>query len=269
MLANLKKTIRAAAFFFVLGMMLVSSAHTLALPQRPSPPRLVNDKENLLSPSQRQMLEQKLVQYDNAHSTQIAIVITNNLHGYEISDFAVRLAEHWGVGSAGSENGVMIAVAPAERKVFIAVGYGLEGVIPDITAKRIVDNEILPAFRNGDYYQGLDTATQVLMQLAAGEFAASDYNGAAETVPPGALIFPFLMIVVIVLLLSRKRNAFNSPGKAIPAGTLFWLLTHGSRGSKGSFGSFSSGRGGFSGGGGSFRGFGGGRFGGGGAGGSW
>lgn len=262
------KYISRATVLVLLGILLMTGVGLMALPQPPVPPRLVNDFESVLTSSQLQSLEQKLVEYDNAHTTQIAIIITNDLHGYEISDFSIQLAEKWKVGSAGSENGVLITVAPESRQVFIAVGYGLEGVIPDITARRIVDNEILPAFRNNNYYQGLENATNVIMQLAAGEFAASDYNEQTES-SPFAFLFPFLMIVVVVLLLSRKRNAYASPGKSIPAATLFWLLTHGSRGSKGSFGNFSSGRGGFGGGGGGFGGFGGGRFGGGGAGGSW
>lgn len=270
------KNMNRAVVFIILGVVLFTATDLLALPKRPSPPLLVNDMENLLSAAQRQTLEQKLVQYDNAHSTQIAIVITNNLYGYEISDFSVRLAEQWGVGSSGSENGVLITVAPEMRAVYIAVGYGLEGVIPDITAKRIVENEIIPAFRSESYFMGLDNATTVLMQLAAGEFPASEY-AKQEEAPPGAVFVPFILIILLVIFLSRKRRNYDSPGKSIPFWTLFWLLSHGSRGSKGSFGNFSSGRGsfgpgrgGFGGGSsGGFGGFGGGRFGGGGAGGKW
>lgn len=247
-----------------------------ALPSQPSPPRLVNDFENLLSSAQTDELESKLVNYANTHQTQIAIVITNDLYGLEIADFSTRLGSAWGIGKAGFENGIVITVAPQQRDVYIAVGYGLESVIPDITAKRIVENEILPAFRGDSYYQGLDDATNVLMQLAAGEFPASEY-AQQEDVPSGAVLVPFILIILLVIFLSRKRRNYDSPGKNIPFWTLLWLLSHSSRGSRGSFGNFSSGRGsfgpgrgGFGGGStGGFGGFGGGRFGGGGAGGSW
>ncbi len=249
-----------------------------ALPPKPSPARLVNDFESLLTSSQAAALENKLSEYDRTHQTQIAVVITNNLHGLEIADFSTRLGSEWGIGRAGFENGVVISIVPEKRDVFIAVGYGLEGVIPDITARRIVENEILPAFRQGNYYQGIDNAVNVLMQLASGEFPASEYAARQEEAPAGAILVPFIMVILLVVFFSRRRRHYSSPGKSIPFWTLFWLLSHGSRGSRGSYGNFSSGRGSFGPGrgsfgggrgGSSFGGFGGGRFGGGGAGGSW
>jgi uncharacterized protein len=269
-------TTKTTGLFLVI--LLVVGTTLGALPSRPQPPRLVNDFVSLLTPQEQAALESKLAVYDRTHSTQIAVVITRDLAELEIADYATRLGEAWGVGQAGSENGVVIAVVPGDeqgrRLVHIAVGYGLEGVIPDITAKRIVENEILPRFRDGNYYQGLDDGTHVIMQLASGEFAASDYDAAHEA-PPAAVFIPFVLIILLVFFLSRRRNAYDGVGKNIPFWTLLWLLTHSNRGSKGSFGNFSSGKGSFGGGrsfgggGGSFRGFGGGRFGGGGAGGSW
>ncbi|MBW6496816.1 MAG: TPM domain-containing protein [Bacteroidales bacterium] len=252
-----------------------------AIPPPPDPPSLVTDYAGLLSGGQRMSLEMKLAEYDAVYSTQIAIVTIKDLGGMEPADFADRLGEAWGVGRAGKENGVLILVNPGEGgqkgKVHIAIGYGLEGVIPDITAKRIVDREILPNFREGRFFEGLDQATSVLMQLAAGEFPAEEYNQGEE---PSVLaaFFTVLFIFLIIFLLSRKRNAHYSPGKEIPFWTWLWLMSSASKGSKGSWGDFSSGRGSFgsgSFGGGSFGrgsgfgGFGGGRFGGGGAGGSW
>jgi uncharacterized protein len=168
----MKNIFRYHTFLFILWLLFAGLA-AQALPSRPSPPRLVNDFEKLLTPSEINALENKLADYARSHSTQIVVIITNELYGLEISDFSTRLGSEWGVGTAGSENGVIVTVSPQQKKTFIATGYGLEGVIPDITAKRIVENEILPEFRNGNYYQGLDQATNVLMQLAAGEFAAS------------------------------------------------------------------------------------------------
>jgi uncharacterized protein len=265
--------------YFLISFLLFAFATTTlhALPIRPEPPRLVNDFENLLTPAQASALENKLVNYERTHTTQIAVVITNDLGGLEISDFSFRLGSAWGVGQAGFENGIVITVVPQQRETFIATGYGLEGRIPDITAKQIIDNGMLPHFLNGNYYQGLDQATDQIMQKASEEFAASE-TAAQEEVPPGALLFPFLLVIVMVVLLSRRRRSFHEPGKNIPFWTLFWLLSSGSRGRSGSFGNFSSGRGSFGPrggsfgggmGGGGFGGFGGGRFGGGGAGGRW
>jgi len=268
---------KSATKYILLSLLLsVGLSTAFGLPERPKPERLVNDFENLLTPAQVSALENKLVAYAASHPSQIAVVITSNLYGFEIADFSTRLGTAWGIGTQGQENGVLITVVPAKGKgdVYIAVGYGLEAVIPDITAKRIVENEILPRFRNGEYYNGLDAATGVLMQIASGEFPASEY-APVEPVPPGAFIAPLVIMFILIVLMSRKRRHFSSPGKDIPLWSLFWLLSHGSRGSRGSFGNFSSGRGSFgrsgggSFGGGGFGGFGGGRFGGGGAGGSW
>ena len=249
----------------VLVMFISLSAGLYALPPRPVPPRLVNDFTQLLSHQQRESLESKLVQYADSHSTQITVVITPDLAGLEIADYADRLGEKWGVGQAGAENGIVIVVLPGEdvgkRLVHIAVGYGLEEVIPDITAGHIVENEMLAQFREGNYYAGLDNATNVLMQLAAGEFAAADYDAANKATPAGQLA-PFIMAILFVVIMSRRRRRFATMGRSVPMGSMFWLLTHGNRGRGGSFGNFSSGSGGFGG-------FGGGRFGGGGAGGSW
>lgn len=246
-----------------------------AIPPPPSPPTLVTDFAGLLSGGQRMSLEMKLSEYDAMHGTQIAIVTINDLGGMEPADFADQLGEAWGVGRAGKENGVLILVNPGEDgqrgNVHIAIGYGLEGVIPDITARQIVDREILPSFREGRFFDGLDQATNVLMQLAAGEFPAEEYNQAEEPSVIGLMITVFIILMVFFLL-SQKRSAHYSPGKGIPFWTWLWLMSNANKGSKGSWGDFSGGRGSFGGGsfgGGGFGGFGGGRFGGGGAGGSW
>ena len=255
-----------------------------AIPPPPDPPSLVTDYAGLLSGGQRMSLEMKLAEYDAVYSTQIAIVTIKDLGGMEPADFADRLGEAWGVGRAGKENGVLILVNPGQDNqrgnVHISVGYGLDGVIPDITAKRIVDREILPNFREGRFYEGLDQATNVLMQLAAGEFPAQEYNSQGDSPVIGIGIFVFLLIIFIFLV-SQKRKAHYNVGKDIPFWTWLWLMGNASQGTKGSWGDFSSGRGSFGsgtgsfgsgrsfGGGGSFGGFGGGRFGGGGAGGSW
>ncbi|MEE4178264.1 MAG: TPM domain-containing protein [Bacteroides sp.] len=267
--------IRHALFGLLL---LISWTFAAALPPAPDPPSLVTDFSGLLNGGQRMSLEMKLAEYAAVHGTQIAVVTVDDLEGIEPAVYADQLAEAWGVGQAGKENGVLILVNPSEDrqqgKMHITVGYGLEGVIPDITARRIIDREILPHFREGRYYEGLDQATTVLMQLAAGEFPAEEYNQSGEPSGVAALVF-FLLLLLIFILISRKRNDHYNPGKGIPVWTWLWLLSSGSQSSKGSWGDFSGGRGTFGGGsfgggvGGGFGGFGGGRFGGGGAGGSW
>ncbi|REK49676.1 MAG: TPM domain-containing protein, partial [Bacteroidetes bacterium] len=120
---------------------------------------LVSDFANMLSKEEHSQLERKLVAFNDSTSTQIAVVIMRSTGNYEISEYAVRLYNHWGIGQKDKNNGVLVLVAIEDRKVFINTGYGIEGVLPDALCKRIVENEIVPAFRAGMIYKGLDDAT--------------------------------------------------------------------------------------------------------------
>jgi len=247
------------------------------IPEKPYPPRLVNDFAGFLSKEEAETLERKLVAFNDTTSTQITIVIVKDLAGYEKGDFAQRLGEKWGVGQKGSDNGVVVLVKPktefSRGEVFIAPGYGLEGAIPDLVCAEIVDREILPAFRQGEYFRGLDRATDVLMALASGEFPADKYMDGknvppAVAVPAGAIII--LIIILIIAIKSWGSNNHNISGRKgnLPLWLILAMMNSGSRSHRGSWGGFSGG--GFGGGrSGGFGGFGGGRFGGGGAGGSW
>ncbi len=244
------------------------------IPERPDPPRLVNDLANVLNENQKNQLEQELESYARQTSTQIVVVTVPDLGGYEASDYSFRLGEKWGVGQKGKDNGVVILfkpkIADSRGQVFVAVGYGLEGVIPDAVANRdIVDHEMIPRFKSGDIYGGLYNGVQVIMSLASGEFSAKQYHEKVSNKGNGSGfgVFIFLLIVIILSIFRGKRR-YYSGGSSLP----FWLLMGGMMGSGrsrgGSWGDFSGGGGSFGGGGG-FGGFGGGSFGGGGAGGSW
>ncbi len=186
--------------------------------------------------------------------------------GYDKSDYAIRLAEKWGIGQKGKNNGLLILVKPegrpGERGVFIAVGYGLEAVITDAISRRIIENELIPNFKENKFYVGLNQATDMLMKLASGEFP-SDYKSINENPPVLAFFIPIFVIIIILLLMKISRNSKTIEHNPSFWTTLFLLSAMNNRGHKGSWGGFSSG--GSSG----FGGFGGGSFGGGGAGGSW
>ena len=243
------------------------------IPPRPSPPRLVNDLAGVLTPGQVQQLEHTLVNFNDTTSTQITIVTVKSLEGYDKADFAFRIGENWGVGQQGKNNGIVILVKPKygnqRGQAYIAVGYGLEGVIPDAIGKRIYEYEMLPYFKTGDYYGGLNAATNTIMGLASGEFSASQYTKKSQS-KPYAIFIPILVMLVVFFLIRSSRARSHSVGKNIPFWTAFWLMgSLGGHGHSGSWNDFSSGGGSFGGGGSSFGGFGGGSFGGGGAGGSW
>ncbi len=140
---------------------------------KPNPPRLVNDFANVLTPEQEQALERKLVAYDDSTSTQIAVVTIGSTGDYTIDEVALQILRQWGVGGqAGKDNGIVILAAIKDRDVWIATGYGMEGAVPDITAKNIIENDVLPAFREENYYRGFDNATNSIFRAAAGEYQA-------------------------------------------------------------------------------------------------
>ena len=240
------------------------------IPKAPDPPRLVVDQAGILSPDQQSALERKLVSFNDTTSNQILIFITADLFGYDISELADRIGEEWGVGQAEFDNGVVIIVKPKTGSenglAWISVGYGLEGAIPDITSGRIIDHEMIPHFRNNDYYSGLDAATTVLMALAAGEYTSDDYaKSAVKGFWPAPFII-FIVLFVIIMLRKKQRHSQTIGSRDMSPWTAFWLASMmGGSGGRGYGGSSGSGFGR----GGGFGGFGGGSFGGGGAGGSW
>ncbi len=244
------------------------------IPEPMSPPRLVNDYTGILSQNQFRHLEQKLENFNDSTSTQIVVAIVKSLNGLTKEEFADQLGEKWGVGQKGKNNGIVILVKPKYQneggETWISTAYGLEGVIPDAICKRIVEKEMIPYFAAGDYFTGIDKATNTLMSLAKGEFTADQYKKKTEGSPFKVLI-PIIIIIIIFIIMRRNSgNHFTTGSKGHSFWTALWLASMmGNRGGSGSWGDFRSGGGSFGGGGGGFGGFGGGSFGGGGAGGSW
>lgn len=238
------------------------------IPQAPNPPRLVNDLAGFFSSGETDRLEQVLVAFSDSTSTQIAVVTLKSLNGYEIKDMAVRILEKWGIGQKGKDNGILILIKPktAEEKgeVAISTGYGVESFVTDALSKRIIENEMIPAFKNGQNYHGVYKATLVLMSLVRGEFTADQYikKHAKKKQSSWPAIIILIFIAIFVLGRGKGNNSRHiSSGADLP----FWLLMGGLMGGGRSGGSFGD----FSGGGGGFGGFGGGGGGGGGASGSW
>lgn len=249
-------------------------AHSLAqIPDRPTPPRLVNDFANVLNKDQVYKMETALTEFAKQTSTQIVVVTVPSLEGYDRADFAFQIGEKWGVGQKGKDNGLIVLLKPkrgnGKGEIFVATGYGLEGILPDaIVNNTIVDNEMIPRFKDDDYYGGLAAGLNVIMDITGGEYTAENYQEKVNSGGSGgSLIFVIIMFAAIISAVGRGRSRrFYSPGRSLPFWLAMGMMSGGSR-SSGSFGNFSSGSGSFGGGG--FGGFGGGSFGGGGAGGSW
>ncbi|MGE0562835.1 MAG: YgcG family protein [Flavobacteriales bacterium] len=226
---------------------------------------LVQDYANIINDDEESFLRQKLQAFNDTTSTQILVVTVTDLCGYDKAEFTYSLGEKWGVGQQGKNNGIVIMVKPKEidgrGETFIAPGYGLEGVVPDAIAKRIVDNEMIPYFKSKEYYYGIHQAVNVLMSLTSGEFTADEYSKTdlSKFIIPIAFI---ILLFLMVFFITAKKAKDYSIGHNIPFWTAFMLMNNSGRNHGGSWGNFNSGGGGFSG-------FGGGSFGGGGAGGSW
>lgn len=251
--------------------LLIFSAGIAQVPDRPSPPRLYNNFSkafpDFLGAEEAAQLEEKLEVFSNETSNQICVVIVDDLAGMDASSFAIELGQTWGIGQKGRNNGVVVLVKPTKedggRQLFISVGYGLEGAIPDLATARIRENEIQPLLKQGRYYEALDNGTSTLMKLAKGEIDVKNYTRGQKK---GNSLLAILVIIGFVLIFLRSMFGGGKGGGTL-SGTgraLFWGSLLGS-----GFGGGHGGGGRSSGGGGGFGGFGGGSFGGGGSGGSW
>lgn len=221
-----------------------SPTHALEVPELAAP---VIDRAGLLSGGDRSALVEKLLAYETERGHQVVVHITPSLEGLEIEEYSIQLAEEWKVGHKGLDNGVILTIAPNERKLRIEVGYGLEGVIPDAVAKRIIEEVITPEFKAGDFRTGIFLGVQHILAAASGEPAPprprSRPRGSRTSSGLGHLVW---LLVLSTVLLSR-------------GGWLFLPFLLG--GGRGGFGGGGFGGGGFGGGGGGF--------GGGGASGGW
>lgn len=167
---------------------------------------LVNDWAQLFSGDQRSALEIKLVNFNDTNSTQI-VVITQNSIDRELNEYGTDIIEKWGIGQKGLDNGVLLIIDPAKRNTYIATGSGAEGWLPDILAKRIVDDNLLPAFKQGQYYEGVDEATNIIMKLATGEYTAADVKSPtskANKKPSWVKLIPFALFMLVFLFLGIK-----------------------------------------------------------------
>lgn len=238
------------------------------LPEKPA--KLVNDYTGTLSASQAQQLENKLVAFDDSTSTQIAIAIVKTVGDYDINEYALQLGRKWGVGGANKNNGVMIVVALGDRKISIQTGYGVEGALPDIYTNRIIETDIKPAFKAGDYYAGLDAGTNSIIKVVKGEYKS---DGPRAKKRDNSSAVPILIIIVVIIILIIKKGGGRGGSQVIGgrgvADALFWSMLLGGGGGRNSGGGFGGGGFGGGSGGGGFGGFGGGSFGGGGSSGSW
>jgi uncharacterized protein len=228
-----------------------------AEPLPPKPTRYVVDAAGILAPQLVATLNQRLEAFERETSNQVLVATFPRIpDGYALEDFTQRTAEAWGVGQSKDDNGVVLFVFPNERVTRIEVGYGLEGALPDALTKRIIENELLPSFRTGDFNTGISRGVNALLQATQGEYRGSGRTNAdrGEEAEGSWLIF-LLFILVLFLIIAANRNVVRRGTYYGPRGRrTVWIppIGDGWTGGGGRGGSF--GGGGFSGGGGSFGG---------------
>lgn len=219
----------------------------------------VYDYYGLLTEGQTDSLEFALREFNDSTSNQIVVVITGGFGGRDVSSFAFEVGNSWGIGQSEHNNGVVIVVKPkddTDGETWIATGDGLEGVLPDIFCKHIVEDEMIPFFRDDDYYGGICAALDVILPVCAGEYSYDEYRNSNSSNDNGDDVAALIAVCVIGLVVWRLRRKQRGGGGGFHWSSGGW--SGGSSHSSWSGGSSISGRS-----------FGGGHFGGGGAGGRW
>lgn len=228
-------------FALALAWIFPLAAWGLSLPDRPS--ARIHDEASLLQPAERQALENKIAAFELETSNQIVVSTFPSLDGESLEDFSIRLAEKWKIGQKDKDNGIILLIFPDDRKMRIEVGYGLEGVVPDALASRIMDERLRPAFRQGQFYAGIDAAVDGLMAATKGEYTAppSSAQGGrrdAQHIPAPIVIILFLFFIVGLVLHILKSILFPfSGGRTWGGGGSSWGSSESSwGGGGGSFG---------------------------------
>ncbi len=265
--------IKSLSYYFVIltflffNISLTNWAHAQTFPK---PTGFVVDQANILTPEEEAQLTQKLEALKAQSNREFAIATIRDLQGYDISDYGYQLGRAWGVGNEGADDGILLIIAPNERKIRIEVGYGLEGIITDGLSGQIIRQEITPQFKAGNMFAGIDAGvnaigSQLLLPpeeaAALAKQATTKARNDRKSGRVWNLIFwLFIIFIVILPMLRRARGERRYDDSGLPI--IIW-------GNSGGFGSSSGGFGGGGFGGGGFGGFGGGGFGGGGASGGW
>ena len=195
-MTSLLAKINLMKYFLLLLFLFSTPVLSQKFPDPMQPARLVNDYAGLLSSQEQQLLEQKLLRYNDTTSNEFTVVIIRSTGGYDIGQYAAELGEEWKVGKSGKDNGLLLLIAVDDRKVWISTGYGLEPTITDAGIKRVTETYITPNFKNEQYFQGLDEATSIFMAMASGEFSADQLNNDGKGSRALIMVFLFLLFMV-------------------------------------------------------------------------
>mgnify|MGYP003384086645 CR=1 FL=1 len=249
---------------FFIGLFLFQSVSAqYKIPKKPTFQTSVYDYVDVLTSAQKTRLESKLIRYSDTTSTQIVVAIINSSKGESIGVLAPRWAHEWGVGQAKEDNGIFVLLAKGDRNIWIAPGYGVEHLLTAGITGELTREVIIPEFKKGNYYAGLDKGSDAIFQVLNGAYKGTRKKASNKDFNLARIIF---IVFIIIFFILRRRGGGRGGRRGSVAGSVLdaIILSNMGRGGFGSGGSFGGGSsGGFGGG------FGGGGFSGGGAGGSW
>ncbi|SPE77407.1 hypothetical protein FLACOL_01400 [Flavobacterium columnare] len=254
---------KLGCFLFLLFYFINYSWAQFNIPKKPSFQTSVYDYAKVLSDNQSKLLEEKLIKYSDSTTSQIVFISIETLKGENIGLLAPRWAHTWGIGQGQEDNGVILLLAKKERKIWISPGYGVEDRLTAGITGEIVRDYIIPEFKKGNYYAGLDQGTDAIIQALKGKFKGERKKKESGEDMGDILFFVILIIIILIIVFKNKGNGNNRGGGGLDLGDIIILSRMGRGGSSGSFGGNWGDSGGFGGG------FGGGGFSGGGAGGDW
>lgn len=251
--------LRASLVFALLAISFLATNPLRAETIPPKPARYFNDYAAVVSPGVADRLNTQLAQFERDTSNQVVVAVYHKMESdSSIDDYTRRIAQAWGVGQADKRNGVVLFVFIDDRKMFIQVGYGLEGALPDVTAFDITERHIKPKFRSGDYEGGLVAGVDLICRAIRGEYKGTgrtnaERHGQSSGNPVGLLVFLFFVIMILIAIRASRRwggyryTGFGGPFVMGNWGGGGW--SSGGSSSGGGFGGFSSGGGSFGGGG--------------------
>lgn len=229
------------------------------IPDKPSFQTSVYDYADVLNPTEEKELESKLIRYSDSTSTQIVVISVEDLKGEDIGILTPKWAQEWGIGQEKEDNGILILLSKKDRKIWIAPGYGVEERLTAGINGELTRNIIIPEFKAGSYYKGLDKGADAIFKVLQGKYKGSRKK--ESNFPVGIIVVIVVFLVLVFSKRNRGGNGNNSGG--LDLGDMIILSSLGRSGGGFGGGIFGGGSGGFGGG------FGGGGFSGGGAGGSW
>ncbi len=194
---KLKFNSRAPALFLLGFLLLTSPVFALPIPEKPQ--SHVNDYAGLLSLQTRNLLETTLEDFEKTTSTQVVVAIFESLEGGSLEDFSIRLAEQWKIGNKNKDNGVILLIFKNDRAVRIEVGYGLEGVLTDALSSQIIRNQMVPAFRAGDFDKGVSDGVNAILAVTRGEYHADAAVTPEDPLEKYKVQFFFLLILYLLI----------------------------------------------------------------------